>query len=130
MAFKYLFFLLSLTSCLDKQEIRNSSSGFDELNNNPNYEYITYLNFENESLVVGHKEEIEQLSTTYNLDVTCVNQMLIDYLNFIRNDKQNYSDEFIEDLKYHYVDLYDFEEENLNEFFKAFDRRFTYLLEQ
>lgn len=78
MSYKYLIFLLLLISCQDRQEIRNSSSGFDELSNGPHYENITYLNFQNENLVEGHKEEIEQLSTTYNLDIACVNYMLID----------------------------------------------------
>lgn len=98
MAFRYLFFLLSLTSCLDEQEIRTSSSSYDELSGDPHYQYVTYLNYENESLVDGHREEIEHLSTVYNLDIECINYMLVDYLNFIRNDKQNYSEEFIEEL--------------------------------
>lgn len=136
MSYKYLIFLMFGASCIQKNNQNIENAVFinkyenEESDKLFDAEYITQLSFLNESLIKGHLEEIKDLADTYNLDSQCINHMLKDYLNFIRNDKQNYSNEFIEDLKYHYVDLYDFEEENLNEFFKAFDRRFTYLLEQ
>ncbi|SFJ23109.1 hypothetical protein [Myroides guanonis] len=98
MLYKYLIFLLLLISCQDRQETNDSAINFDELNDNPNYEYVTYLNFENESFVEGHKEEIEQLSTTYNLDVACVNQMLVDYLRYI-TDYYNQNNRYIGKFK-------------------------------
>lgn len=124
MAFRYLIFLLSLTSCLDEQEIRTSSSSYDDLLENPHYEYVTYLSYENEFLVNGNADIIEYLSTKYNLDIDCVNHMLVDYLGFIRNETQNYSEEFIEGLKYHYADLLEFDEDDLCDFFVEFHEMF------
>ena len=126
MLYKYLIFLLLLISCQDRQETNDSAINFDELSDNLNYEYITYLNFENESLINGYHKEIKDLADTYKLDFQCINHMLKDYLNFIRNDKQNYSEEFIEDLKYHYGELYDFNQDDLYHFFIGFNETFGY----
>lgn len=59
MLYKYLIFLLLLISCQDRQETNDSAINFDELSDKPHYEYITYLNFENENLIKGYHEEIK-----------------------------------------------------------------------